>query len=57
MKSLFALLILLSTGCTLHVCGNSEIAHAVGESSIGEQQQNEDKATADVKADVPIKPN
>lgn len=54
MKYILAIMILLS-GCTMHVCGNSEIAHAVGESTIGEQQQNEDKATADVKADVPIK--
>lgn len=55
MKLLFALMLLTMTGCTMHVCGNSEIAHAVGKSTIGEQQQNEDKATADVKAEVPVK--
>lgn len=54
MKYILVMLVFLN-GCTLHVCGNSEIAHAVGESTVGEQQQNEDKATADIKADVPIK--
>lgn len=44
-----AIAILLS-GCTLHVCGNSEVAHQVGNGTIGEQQQNEDSAEA--KADI-----
>lgn len=55
MRYLILSLAILVSGCTMHVCGNSEIAHAVGKSEIGEQQQNEDKATADVKADVPVK--
>lgn len=45
-------LIMALSGCTLHVCGNSETAHLVGDGTIGEQQQNEDSAEA--KADVKV---
>lgn len=55
MKALILILAATSLlGCTLHVCGNNETAQQVGNGEIGEQQQNEDKATADVK--VPVKP-
>lgn len=49
------LLVLLLSGCTVHVCGSSEIAHQVGDGSIGESQQQKDSASADIKADVPVK--
>lgn len=49
------LLVLLLSGCTVHVCGNSEVAHQVGDGTIGEDQRQKDSASADIKADVPVK--
>lgn len=56
MKSLtLAFLIAISSGCTLHVCGNSDIAHQVGDGGVIEEEQKQtDSAKADVK--VPVKP-
>lgn len=50
MRLILPFTFLFITGCTLHVCGNSETSHLVGGGTIGEQQQNED--TAEVEANI-----
>lgn len=50
--STLLLMIVFLQACTLHVCGNSEVAHQVGDGQVTEGQAQQDSATADVKADV-----
>lgn len=42
-------------GCTIHVCGDTEVAHQTGDGEISETHQSKDEAKADVKATLPIK--
>lgn len=57
MKYIVLSLALLLSGCSLHMCGNTEIAHQVGDGNLEESATTKDEAKADTKIDatLPVK--